>query len=119
MNLMSLRILLAQWGVMSRARGIGYPTMAATEKARIGRGGVWAEPELPPDLVPVDRAVARSLPQHKLIIVECYTKPAPWREHAARLQLTEPSYFRRKKMAEMHIYSLLHGESDSVISGAR
>lgn len=108
MNLTSIRIQLSRWGLMSRARGIGYPTMSATEKARIGRGGIWSEPELPEDLVPVDRAVARSWPQHKLVIVECYTKPASWKEHAARLQLSESSYFRRKKLAEMHIYSLLN-----------
>lgn len=102
MNLQSFRIELAKWGLMSRARGIGYPTMAATEKARIGRGGMWSEPELPADLQRVDDAVLRASPQHKLMLVEIYTKRASSEEHAARLRLTMPSYFRRKKVAELH-----------------
>lgn len=98
-----VRLKLYQWGRWSRARGIGYPTMSTTERARIGRGGVFEGPHLPPDIEEVEVAVARSYPQHKLMLIEHYTKAGSIREHAARLGLTRMSYWRRKDRAEAHV----------------
>ena len=83
--------------------------MSATEKARIGRGGVYEGPSLPVDLEYVEIAVARSLPQHKLILVEHYTKTGSVRDHAARLALSRMTYWRRKDLAERHVGSILEG----------
>ena len=107
MELHWVRLKLYQWGRMNKARGIGYPSMCATEKARVGRGGVYRERELPPDLEDVDEAVRSSPPQHKLIIVECYTKDGDYRDHAARLRLSVDAWYRRKNSAERAVFSLL------------
>ena len=64
-----IRLKLYQWGRLCRAIGTGYPTMAATERARVGRGGAFDGPSLPQDLAEVDSVVAISPPQHKLILV--------------------------------------------------
>lgn len=114
MELHWIRIKLTDWGRRSRAIGIGYPTMAVTEKARIGRGGSFDGPSLPDDLMEIDAAVSRSPPQHKLILVECYTKDAHWREHAARLRLSADAYFRRKKKAEVYLNRLVTTQMDSI-----
>lgn len=90
--------------------------MSTTEKARIGRGGAWDGPTLPEDLEAVDVAVARSLPQHKLILVEHYTKAGSVRDHAARLSLTRMTYWRRKDIAEKHLGNLLQSVGQVVIS---
>lgn len=102
-----VRLKLHQWGRWSRFRGLGFPSMSTTEKARIGRGGMWDGPTLPEDVEAVDLAVARSLPQHKLILVEHYTKGGSVRDHAARLTLTRMTYWRRKHRAEQHVGILL------------
>ena len=107
MELHWIRIKLSQWGRRCCAIGIGYPTMAATEKARIGRGGSFSGPCLPPDLEEIDVHVSRSPPQHKRMLVECYTKHGSWRDHAARLNLSADSYYRRKKRAEVFLYQQL------------
>lgn len=114
MELYWIRIKLAQWGRICRATGIGYPNMAATEKARIGRGGLF-ERALPEDLAEIDLAVTRSPPQHKRILVECYTKDAHWRDHAARLQLSTDAYFRQKKKAEVYLNTSLRAQMDAVL----
>lgn len=100
-----IRAKLTQWGRVCRAVGIGYATMSSHEKARIGRGGAFYDITLPPDLVEIDVAVTRALPQHKLVLVEIYTKGQPWywRDHAARLQLGKDAYFARKKTAEVYL----------------
>lgn len=98
-----IRIKLTQWGRISRAVGIGYPTMAATEKARIGRGGSFGGPSLPPDLEAIDIAVTRAPTDYRIVLVEHYTKRGDWREHAARLGWGEATYFRRKKTAEVYL----------------
>jgi hypothetical protein len=113
MELYWIRLKLCQWGRMSRAIGVGYPSMASHEKARVGRGGVF-ERELPQDIAEIDVAIARSPPQHKLILVECYTKEAHWREHAARLSLSVDSYFRRKKKAEVYLNTVLRTANESL-----
>lgn len=113
-----IRIKLNEWGRRSRAVGIGYPTMAATEKARVGRGGAFNGPSLPPDLEEIDAAVSRADPQHRLILVECYTKGGQWRDHAARLRLSADSYFRRKKKAELVLYLTLRRANEPVASRA-
>ena len=118
-DLCSIRIRLTAWGRLCRAVGIGYPTMAATERARIGRGGAFDGPYLPDDLAALDLAVARSEPHHKLIIVECYTKRGDWAEHAARLRLSKPTFFRRKNIAEKRVYWLWRSETGNTIVGAR
>jgi len=102
-----IRLKLYQWGRWSRFRGLGFPSMSTTEKARIGRGGVWDGPTLPEDIEVIDLAVARSLPQHKLILVEHYTKEGSVRDHAARLALSRMTYWRRKALAENHLGILL------------
>lgn len=114
----ALRATLAQWGIRCRARGIGYPMMAATEKARIGRGGLFDGPYLPPDLERVDVAVARLEPQHKLVIVECYTHFGTHEDHMIRLRLPRTSYYRRKNLAEMRVNTLLQSGREFVHSMA-
>lgn len=111
MTLYWIRIKLAQWGLRNRAKGMGYPTMAATEKARIGRGGLYREPELPPDLADIDNAVNKLPPQHRMMIAECYTHRGTHEEHRLRLSMPESTYFRRKKLAETRVYSLLRDGS--------
>jgi hypothetical protein len=107
-----IRRQLYEWGKRCRAMGIGYPNMSTTEKMRVGRGGKFSEPELPPDLVLVDLAVQRVEPQHKLVIAECYTHFGTHIDHMIRLQMPESTYFRRKKLAETRVYWLLNTESE-------
>jgi len=107
-ELFDLRRRLTLWGRLCCAVGIGYPTMSSHEKARVGRGGVFNGPSLPEDLLAIDVAVSRAPPQHKLILVEVYTKGGHWSDHAARLRLSADSYFRRKKRAEVYLNSLLN-----------
>jgi len=109
-----IRMRLTAWGRLCRAVGIGYPNMAATERARVGRGGSFDGPSLPDDLAEIDVEVARSPPQHKLILVEVYTKDAHWRDHAARLRLSADSYFRRKKTAEVYLNTRLRSANETV-----
>lgn len=111
MELHWIRLKLAQWGRRCRAIGVGFPSMSATEKARIGRGGVFTGPALPPDLEEIDAAVSRAPVEHKKVLVECYTKSGHWRDHAARLSLTERTYFRQKKGAEVFLYQSLRNGS--------
>jgi hypothetical protein len=98
-----LRRLLTVWGRVCQVMGVGYPSMASFERARVGRGGVFDGPNIPDWLADIDWCVTTSLPQHKLIIVEAYTKSGDWRDHAARLKLSVDSYFRRKKRAEVYL----------------
>jgi hypothetical protein len=112
MNLAWIRIKLCEWGLRNRARGVGYPTMATTEKARVGRGGSYAEPSLPPDLEEIDHAVTRLEPQHRMIIAECYTHRGTHEDHWIRLRMSESTYFRRKKLAETRVYLILQSDSD-------
>jgi hypothetical protein len=107
-----IRIKLYEWGVRNRVRGIGYPTMSATEKARVGRGGAFYEPSLPQDLEEVDQAVRQLEPQHKLIIAECYTHYGTHDDHMARLRMPPRTYFRRKNIAEQRVYWLLQRGSE-------
>jgi len=118
MNLHWVRRQLYHWGLMNRAHGIGYPTMAATEKARIGRGGVFEGPNLPQDLEEVDLAVRRLEPQHKLVIAECYTHYGTHMDHMIRLRMSERTYFRRKNIAEQRVYWLLQRDSDYLQSAS-
>ena len=99
-ELIWVRLKLTEWGRKCRALGIGYPTMSATEKARIGRGGAFNGPSLPPDLAEIDHGVAVAPPQHKLMLVEVYTKGGDWRAKAAHLRLERNAFYRRKIKAE-------------------
>jgi uncharacterized protein with PIN domain len=119
MNLSWIRIKLYEWGVRNRVRGIGYPTMSTTEKARVGRGGGFSEPQLPQDLEEIDQAVRRLDQEHKAIIAECYTHYGTHLEHMARLRLPETTYYRKKKVAEQRVYSLLQAGSGNVASVLR
>ena len=114
MDLTDIRMRLTLWGRLSRYSGKGYPTMAATEKARIGRGGASDGPYLPPDIQVLDAVVSRLPPQHKLVLVECYTKDGHWTDHATRLRLSVDSYFRRKKTAETFLKTSLTAQMDSL-----
>lgn len=105
---------LYQWGVRNRAVGIGYPNMATTEKARIGRGGLFTEAKLPPDLEEVDQAVRLLEPLDKMVIAECYTHHGTHIDHMIRLRMPESTYFRRKKVAEKEVYWLLQRESETL-----
>jgi hypothetical protein len=107
-----IRRQLYQWGVRNRVRGIGYPTMSASEQARRGRGGVFEGPSLPPDLEEIDCAVRQLEPAHKAIIAECYTHYGTHRDHMIRLRLPERTYFRCKKTAEEKVYWFLHSGSE-------
>jgi hypothetical protein len=110
-----IRLKLYQWGRASRVSGGGYPTMSTTEKARIGRGGVFQGPNLPDDLAEVDRVIATAPPQHKLILVEIYTKEGDYRAHAVRLRLSVDAYYRRKNLAEKHVYAMLSDANAGVV----
>jgi hypothetical protein len=114
-----VRIKLYEWGVRNRAQGIGYPTMATTEKARTGRGGAFSEATLPQDLEDIDRAVRMLEPQHKMIIAECYTHRGTHTDHMIRLRLPERTYFRRKNLAEIRVNTFLQCGSDLIQSASR
>jgi hypothetical protein len=107
-----LRIRLTRWGRLCRAMGIGYPTMSSHEKARVGRGGVFDGPYLPDDVAEVDSAVAKLQPQHKLVIVEYYTKSGTVVEHAAHLSMTRDKFYRRKNLAENRLNTLLRAAQE-------
>lgn len=95
---------LNEWGRWVRDRGIGYPPMAATEKARIGRGGKGElNKELPPDLEVIDQAVASAPIDFKAVLVEHYSKHGYATEKAARLGISRQTYYKRKTSAERHI----------------
>lgn len=108
-DLHDIRIRLTLWGRLCRAIGIGYPTMAATERARIGRGGAFDGPSLPNDIAELDVCIARCPPHHKLMLVEVYTKTGDYRDHAARLRISVDAYYRRKKRAEVYLNTLWRG----------
>ena len=110
-----IRRQLYAWGVINRVRGIGYPTMAATEKARVGRGGLFDGPSLPPDLAEIDWAVRQLEPTHKRIIAECYTHYGTHRDHMIRLRLPERTYFHCKKTAEQKVYWVLQSCSEKTM----
>lgn len=112
-----IRVQLAAWGVRCRARGLGLPTMSATEKARIGRGGTFEGPYLPPDLEEVDRAVGRLSPGHRCVINEIYLHRGTHEDHMIRLRLPKWSYYRRKNLAEQQVYWLLQPATENVGSG--
>ena len=113
MNLAWIRHQLYEWGLRNRAVGIGYPTMSSHEKARVGRGGVFEGPYLPPDLEEIDEAVRRLEPQHKMIIAECYTHYGTHDDHMIRLRLSRATYFRRKNFAEKRVFFLLRRETEN------
>lgn len=117
-NLNTLRGYLTLWGRLCRVVGPGYPTMAATERARIGRGGVFDGPYLPDDIAELDAHVARCPPQHKLILVECYTKSGDYRDHAARLRLSIDAWYRRRKSAEVFLNTMWSGANTQLRSRA-
>jgi hypothetical protein len=106
-DLHDLRRRLTLWGRICRAIGIGYPTMSATEQARIGRGGLFDGPNIPDFLADVDHAVSTAPPQHKLVIVETYTKNGNYQDHAARLNVSVDAYYRRRKRAEVYLNTAL------------
>jgi hypothetical protein len=83
--------------------GVGYPSMAATERARIGRGGRFTGPALSPELEEIDAIVAAAPPKHRQILVEAYTKGGTGRKHAARLGFSVRDYWRRKTEAEVYV----------------
>lgn len=106
-SLIGIRIQLTRWGRICRALGIGYPSMAATEKARIGRGGAFDGPSLPPDLAEIDYEVTVAPAEHKRILIEVYTKSGAWREHALRLGLGKDAYYDSRKRAEVYLNARL------------
>jgi hypothetical protein len=113
-----LRSRLKLWGRICSALGIGFPSMAATERARIGRGGVFDGPNIPDFLADVDHAVSVAPPQHKLVIVETYTKNGNYRDHAARMQISVDAYYRRRNKAEVYLNTALSCANGSVDSRA-
>jgi hypothetical protein len=112
-----IKAKLTQWGRRCRALGLGYPGMSATEKARIGRGGSFDGPCLPPDLEEIDHAVTVSPRDYRIVLIERYTKHGNAQIHAARLLIAESTYFARLKSAERHINNSLAGRSCQVPSG--
>jgi hypothetical protein len=109
-----LRSRLKLWGRICSAVGIGFPSMAATERARIGRGGVYSGPNIPDFLADVDHAVSTAPPQHKLVLVEHYTKGGNFRDHAARMQISVDAYYRRRNKAEVYLNTALSGANGGV-----
>lgn len=114
MELCWLRVKLRQWGCYSRVIVGGYPSMATTERARIGRGGVFEGRSLPPDLEEIDHFVSCSPADHKRILVEHYTKDGDYREHAARLQLSVDAYYRSRKRAEVYLNTVMKSQMKDV-----
>jgi hypothetical protein len=112
MNVDWIRRQLYEWGMRNRARGIGYPTMAATEKAIRGRGGAYREPDLPEDLEAVDRAVRALESDDRRIIAECYTHYGTHEDHMGRLRMPARTYCRRKNRAEIRVITLLQRGSE-------
>lgn len=108
-ELHDIRIKLTLWGRLCRAIGVGYPTMASHERARIGRGGAFDGPSLPDEIAELDTLIARSPPQHKLILVEVYTKGGDYRDHSARLNLSVDAFYRRRKRAEVYLNTQWRG----------
>lgn len=103
-----VRSKLYQWGRFVRERGNGYPPMAATEKARIGRGGGENTViPFPPDLEVIEQAVSALLPARKALIVEHYTKNGYPTQKAARLGIARSTYYSRKDEAEADIANYL------------
>lgn len=99
---------LYEWGRFVRDRGIGYPPMAATENARIGRGGGQdVVTKFPPDLEVIDQAVCAAPTDYKVILVEHYTKSGFATEKAGRLRISRQTYYQRKARAEQHIANTL------------
>lgn len=97
------RAKLGQWGSRCRVLGLGYPSMSTTERARIGRGGRYTGPSLPPDLEDIDQVIARGPAHHRKVLVEAYTKRGSGRKHAARLGFSVRDYWRRKTKAEEYV----------------
>jgi hypothetical protein len=112
-----IRMKLTQWGRRCRALGIGYPCMTSTEKARIGRGGLFYGPSLPEDLEAIDAAVSRAPIGYKNVLIERYTKGGDSELHAARLLIARSTYFDRLKSAEKHINEVLNERTCQVPSG--
>lgn len=101
------RARLASWGRLCREKGMGYPSMAAIERAIFGRGGRYTGPALPEDLEIIDTIVARAPIGHKTMLVESYTKDGSGRAHATRLFLSLRSYWRRRTSAELYVCRML------------
>lgn len=97
------RAKLATWGRVCHERGLGYPSMAAIERAIFGRGGRYTGPELPEDLEIIDGIIARAPIDYRIVLVESYTKSGPSKVHAARLMLPLRSYWRRRTNAERYV----------------
>jgi hypothetical protein len=102
-KLIWIRIQLTAWGRLCRALGIGYPNMATTERARIGRGGSFDGISLPDHLAEIDYEVAVAPVEHKIVLIEAYTKSGHWTEHALRLGIGKDAYYNRKESAEMYL----------------
>lgn len=77
--------------------------MSSHEKVRSGGGVMALEYELPPDLLAVEEAVNRSPVEHRVILIEHYTKDGDGFQHAARIGISRQHYFKRKRAAEAHI----------------
>jgi hypothetical protein len=108
-ELIWIRIQLTAWGRLCRAMGIGYPHMSTTERARVGRGGVSDGPSLPDDLAEIDYEVAVAPIEHKIILIEAYTKGGHWTEHAVRLGMNKDKYYSRKESAELYLNTQVMG----------
>lgn len=108
-----LRNKLRLWGLVCRRMGVGFSSMSSHEKARIGRGGVFDGVHIPDFLADVDHGVSCSLPQHKLMLVEHYTKNGNRWDHIARLRRSHviinsvSAYYRRLNVAEVYLNTLL------------
>lgn len=113
-----LRSTLRLWGLVCRRMGVGYSSMSSHEKARIGRGGVFDGLNIPDWLAHVDHGIAISPPQHKLMLVEHYSKHGNRYDHIARLRQNHieinsvSAYYRRLNVAEVYLNSMLHGGNE-------
>lgn len=110
-DLYALRRYLAVWGRLSRAIGIGYPTMSAETKAIYGRGGAFNGASLPDDIAELDAHISRCPPQHKMILVETYTKNGNYEDHAARLRISVDAFYRRRKRAEVYLNTIWQAQN--------
>lgn len=120
-GLHDLRNRLRLWGLVCRRMGVGYSSMSSHEKARIGRGGVFEGVHIPDWLADIDNGVSMCPPQHKLMLVEVYTKHGDWKDHIARLRQhhviiqSVSAYYRRKNSAESYLNTLLQDGNERLI----
>ena len=79
------------------------PSMSTTEKARMGRGGIGGDREMPADLQEIDHIVCIAPPQEKRVLIVYYTQRGYPEEKAARLDMTLREFKDVRERAESFV----------------